>query len=327
MSSIRIRFILRRVLIASLSLMVLLAVIVPTLHFYLGEGRQTILIDYKNEHTQNQSLIMNATLLDVDFEKMNYLIHFNLQPNGTLANSQGLLMHETVISFSPFQKFVYYEGDPLSSLQVTLRYDDGNPIDYPFDRYTGYFEMDAYIKPSSNASSSPLNESTNGRQSLPISFNLDASLTSFSFTPTFTPLNQRLGLKILTGRSTTTLGFSLFMCILMWALSLIMAMYGYQVLMHKRPVHAHACMLGITMLFALPALRSSQPGIPNVGCISDILGFYWNMAIIALESITILICWVTRWDSKDSTSSKIRNEPKQMDKIDHIDHFEHIAAS
>ncbi|CAO3628291.1 unnamed protein product [Cunninghamella blakesleeana] len=263
-----IRTLLRRIFVVSFFIVILLAVIVPTWRAYMGEGQETILIDYKNEHTRNESLIINARLLDVDFDKMSYSIHFNLQPNGTLVNPQGYLLHETTISFTPFQRFIFSEGDTLSSLQVSFKYDDGNSIDYPFDQYTGYFEMDATIKILNNNNSFI-------EQPLPISFNLDASLTSFSFTPTFTPMEHRLGLKTMTGRSKTTLGFSFFMCFLMWALSLIMAMYGYQVLIHKRPVHAHACMLGISMLFALPAMRSAQPGVPDAGCISDVLGFYW----------------------------------------------------
>lgn len=118
-------------------------------------------------------------------------------------------------------------------------------------------------------------------QSIPITFHLDASITSFHFMPTLQHRQyasngtDRISLKILTGRSTTTQGFSIFICVLMWLLSLAMGLFGFQVVFRKRRADAHACMIGITTLFALPAVRSAQPGIPDVGCVSDILGFYW----------------------------------------------------
>ncbi|KAF9370590.1 hypothetical protein CPB97_002633, partial [Podila verticillata] len=46
---------------------------------------------------------------------------------------------------------------------------------------------------------------------------------------------------------------------------------------------------------ALPALRETQPGIPAIGCAADVLGFYWNMAIIAISSIMILMSSALRW--------------------------------
>ncbi|KAI8926398.1 hypothetical protein BC831DRAFT_229063 [Entophlyctis helioformis] len=36
------------------------------------------------------------------------------------------------------------------------------------------------------------------------------------------------------------------------------------------------------LLFALPALRNSQPGAPPIGCTADVAGFFWNMLITGL---------------------------------------------
>ncbi|KAI8070054.1 hypothetical protein BC940DRAFT_254439 [Gongronella butleri] len=281
MSLLCIRLLLKRVFTLLLFILVLLAVIIPTWHVYMGEGREAILIDYVHPNaSQPQALSVNASLLDVSFNEKKYMIHFVFEPSPGMLNAHGQLVHNTTISFSAMKKFVFSAGDALMPFQVDFDYDEGDPIDYPFDRYTGYFE--------------------------------------------------RLGLRILTGRSSTTLGFSLFMCLLMWALSLILAVFGFQVAFRHRPVHAHGCMIGVTMLFALPTLRSAQPGVPeNTGCIADVLGYYWNMAIIALQSITILGCWVARWSPQKEKEHKhlAKTDSQQtLHKFGHLEHIEHFAS-
>jgi hypothetical protein len=38
----------------------------------------------------------------------------------------------------------------------------------------------------------------------------------------------------------------------------------------------------IGLLFALPAMRNTQPEVPPIGVAVDVLGFFWNMSITAL---------------------------------------------
>jgi hypothetical protein len=143
-------------------------------------------------------------------------------------------------------KYIHFPaGETMEPIEIVFNYDFGNDVDYPFDQYSGYFEIMA-------------SQTGNISATIPISFKLEASVTTYSFNPTLRQFNyvtDKIGLKIVAGRSTTTLGFSIFICILMWALSLVIALISYQVVLRGRRVDAHSTMLGITMLFALPALR------------------------------------------------------------------------
>ncbi|KAI9031528.1 hypothetical protein CLU79DRAFT_694038 [Phycomyces nitens] len=264
------------------------------------------------------SLYVAASVMDVNFNEKSYKVHFLIQPNGTLANAYGQLNQPIIVSFSSGGSHRFEAGDTADPIRVEFSYDFGTEMDYPFDQYSGYFELYA----------SYANDTIQG---IPITFHLEASLSSFSFTPTLESLPNepdRVGLKIVTGRSTTTLGFSIFVCTLMWALTLIMSLFGYQVAVKKRRVDAHACMIGITMLFALPALRSAQPGIPEVGCTSDVLGFYWNMAIIASASITVIVCWVARWNETYDIHEHSHNHanPTEIPKQGSAQHIEHVVC-
>ncbi|KAM3582476.1 F-box only protein 9 [Umbelopsis sp. WA50703] len=171
-------------------------------------------------------------------------------------------------------KYIHFPaGETMEPIEIVFNYDFGNDVDYPFDQYSGYFEIMA-------------SQTGNISATIPISFKLEASVTTYSFNPTLRQFNyvtDKIGLKIVAGRSTTTLGF----------------------ILRGRRVDAHSTMLGITMLFALPALRSAQPGIPPVGCAADILGFYWNMAIIACSAVAITMCWAVRWRAEANDTMSI----------------------
>ncbi|KAF9203020.1 hypothetical protein BGZ59_001865 [Podila verticillata] len=150
------------------------------------------------------------------------------------------------------------------SVDVTMPYMQGATIDYPFDEYKSYFEILA-------------NKDRGQLHRIPVSLTFLGMLQTVEFVPVvrLDPSDTyKISLQILTRRSPTTIGFSLFIVLIMWALSIA---------------------IGIIAMQALPALRETQPGIPAIGCAADVLGFYWNMAIIAISSIMVLMSSALRW--------------------------------
>ncbi|KAI7860143.1 hypothetical protein BDC45DRAFT_564147 [Circinella umbellata] len=276
----------------------LLAIIIPTWRIYSKDGQETTLVSYSAPNNHGESLYISANVLDVDFSGKTYRLHCTVKPNGTLANEYGQLNQPVFVSFSSLSKYYIDTGDANNPIDALFSYHLGDDIDYPFDHYSSTFEVYA----------SYANDTT---RVIPITFSLSASLTSFAFQPIIVDPEpnetDRVSLKIDTGRSPTTIGFSIFTCVLMWALSLVLTTFAYQVVIRRRRVDAHACMVGISMLFALPALRSAQPGAPEIGCTSDIVSFYWNMAIIAIDSVAVIICWVVRWSDDNGPSSSFYN--------------------
>lgn len=43
-----------------------------------------------------------------------------------------------------------------------------------------------------------------------------------------------------------------------------------------RKVEPPTIAVNAALLFALPALRNTQPGVPPVGALIDVCGFFWN---------------------------------------------------
>ena len=146
-----------------------------------------------------------------------------------------------------------------------MPYMQGATIDYPFDAYKSYFEIMANLEKEQ-------------LHKVPVSLTFLGMLQSVQFIPTVRLSNEdlyKIAIEIFTRRSPTTIGFSLFIVLIMWCLSISIGIIAIQVIRQYRVSDEHVLTLGITTLFALPALRETQPGIPAIGCAADVLGFYW----------------------------------------------------
>jgi hypothetical protein len=50
--------------------------------------------------------------------------------------------------------------------------------------------------------------------------------------------------------------------------------------------------MSIGLLFALPSLRNVQPDVPIIGSAIDVLGFFWNMSMIAFAVMAFCAAFV-----------------------------------
>lgn len=97
-------------------------------------------------------------------------------------------------------------------------------------------------------------------------------------------------------RSAFTRFLSMFVVLMMWLLStfvLVVAIDYNIVRPHRddKPSERVAAMC-ISMLFALPGMRQLQPGIPPVGCLVDVCGWYPNMVMISVAVLLSLAQYV-----------------------------------
>lgn len=97
-------------------------------------------------------------------------------------------------------------------------------------------------------------------------------------------------------RNVTTKGFSLFIVGLSWILSLCQFFIAAQSVLRNREMIPQIIALPATLLFALPSLRAIQPGIPPIGIVLDMAGFFWNMAMVAISLIITFIMFIFQYD-------------------------------
>ncbi|KAF8927826.1 hypothetical protein BGZ52_004054 [Haplosporangium bisporale] len=263
------------------------AIVIPIFLIYRHEGdnaRAVVEVGPQGVSHTGDYIHVVGSVVSVDFEDKNFRVHFEFTPHGTLAGDDGVLTSAVSVSLF-YTTLTFPDSQIMRSVDVTMPYMQGATIDYPFDEYKSYFEILA-------------NKDRGQLHRIPVSLTFLGMLQTVEFVPVvrLDPSDTyKISLQILTRRSPTTIGFSLFIVLIMWALSIAIGIIAMQVIRSHRMTDEHILTLGITTLFALPALRETQPGIPAIGCAADVLGFYWNMAIIAISSIMVLMSSALRW--------------------------------
>lgn len=90
-------------------------------------------------------------------------------------------------------------------------------------------------------------------------------------------------------RSTTSIFFSMFIAAGMWLLSLSAFVVAAAVMTTRGAVQGPVVCVVASLLFALPAIRATQPGVPQFGCTVDLAGFMWNMSLVLVATVGLLV--------------------------------------
>ncbi|KAJ1923695.1 hypothetical protein IWQ60_005721 [Tieghemiomyces parasiticus] len=273
----------RRIIWGLLMLAFWLAIVPPVFIAYLREGGRSdtplnILADETPDYISLTVIVQQA-----DLPGHQLALYVAATPMGRFNTARKELATNLTGNFG-FKTVQYAAGSLMPSNTLTIPA-LGSPRLYPFDEYTSALRIGFTF-------------TDGGKAPVPIRVNMYGSVQTLDFDidVTLAPdLPQTLDIVIATGRTKTTLFFALFISIISWALSLTLLILAFQVVVSRRDIPAPLLVLGITLLFSLPALRSSQPGIPALGCASDMLAYFWNLFIVALSSVSIILTWVLRW--------------------------------
>ncbi|HEX8747720.1 MAG TPA: DUF4436 family protein, partial [Pyrinomonadaceae bacterium] len=107
-----------------------------------------------------------------------------------------------------------------------------------------------------------------------------------------------VGIDMTISRSSTVIFFSLFISALMWGAAIGVLLLVLSVLLRGRKIEVGMFSFLSALLFAMVAVRNSQPGVPPIGAFSDFISFFWAEVILALCLMTILFTWLLRPTAK-----------------------------
>ncbi|KAJ7836620.1 hypothetical protein B0H13DRAFT_2678082 [Mycena leptocephala] len=170
---------------------------------------------------------------------------------------------------------------------------DGPISHFPFDVYSGSLVIGAQsltnatdnsVVPCAETFDRDLSEVNDITTTvLPLYFQIGQDLDSFSAHPS---------LQQLSGND--TLAFFVLMFITTWLVTLGVIIATAVVLLKNRQTERLDIVETSTaLLFALPSLRSATPGIPDTPTVSDAVGYFWHIALLALRFIFLGISlWI-----------------------------------
>jgi len=160
---------------------------------------------------------------------------------------------------------------------------------YPFDSYLTIITAGASLQ--------------NGSTQTPIPLCLEAavSLTNFVATqtrgsgtyPTVNSGSAHAVLSLQFSRSVVVQFASMLIVVLMWCVSgFIFGLALDHVFFRPREPAGPTVGFFISTIFSFPAIRNTQPGVPPIGAMVDMFGFFWNMILLVLAALLMLSAFV-----------------------------------
>jgi len=158
----------------------------------------------------------------------------------------------------------------------------GNPNSYPFDSYSALLPITASIQSTG--------------EGLPLTVYTQGAVQGFTTSTTFAEGSDdgsRVLVTFTIQRSNTTRLFAAIVFLLMWFLSLSIFIAAMSVWFRGKNAELPLVTISAGLLFALPNIRNSQPGVPiPVGTTEDMVGFFWNILLVSASAISLLIKWI-----------------------------------
>ncbi|KAK9723016.1 hypothetical protein K7432_002266 [Basidiobolus ranarum] len=276
-------FYFRRLFYAGITAIFLCSFVLPVFIIYLQKGPKYINTQYGS--TLETRLDMMITVVTVDSISLRSTLSVDFNPMGSLITDGKLKLNDTVSVNFLYKSFTFPQNSSsiLPSGEISVPFYEGTRRNYPFDVYKGDVLLYAAIP------------KVGDDLVVPISVSFTANVQNFEISPVFSVQDEFNMITFTARRSNNTKVFSICVIILMWALSLGISSLAFQIVMLKREIQPPIMALGVSMLFSLPALRNIQPGIPSIGCGADMIGFFWNMFLVAISAIGFIWTYSATW--------------------------------
>jgi len=277
-----------------------------------GENRSFHLADKQTAGADY--LKVEIKVIAVDPVKGDMAVRLSFDPEGALAKDEFSPAEDMTLfinSATGKQEHKFEKGKRINPIDATLTL-DGQASDYPFDSHDANLwmilttpvkaetrseqpkeagdEEPSAAKPPAKASVFDTNEpvamAVEFEGSIP-GLKLEAEKDKESELG-YTSIDMKIS------RSSTVVFFSTFVMVLMLCLTTAATIMMLRFWLGNRKIELGAMSLYGAMLFAFPAMRNSQPGVPPLGTYSDYVSFFWAEALIAILLVTIISLWALR---------------------------------
>ncbi len=189
-------------------------------------------------------------------------------------------------------EITFKEGKPMIVPALKFNLVKGKINNYPFDKHIAKVAISIDPLASIGKKFAPFQLNP-----VPLEFKFHADVPGFDIS--YQPMEENssifIYIDIAATRSIPVRFFALVIIVIMWVLSTMALLLALKVMKSgKLPEVGMLSWTGV-MLFAFPAIRNAQPGVPPVGTASDFLSFFWTEIIVVVALVIIGSCWLKRY--------------------------------
>ncbi|HJQ23401.1 MAG TPA: DUF4436 family protein [Blastocatellia bacterium] len=301
-------------IIVALAACVLAFVYVTVLRGYKSEGDNRS-FHISDKPADNDYIKVDLKVIGVDPIKGDMTVRMAFNPEGDMQKDEFSPAHDITLfinSATGKQEHKFEKGKRMNPMDVTIPL-EGQASDYPFDSHEAVLEMimttpvKAEAKPEQPketgdeehaAAPKPQEKGSfyDTNEPVPMAVEFEGSIPGLKLDAEKDKDSDvgYTGIEMKISRSSTVVFFSTFVMILMLCLTLVAIIMMLRFWLGGRKVELGAMSLYGAMLFAFPAMRNSQPGVPPLGTYSDFISFFWAESLIAILLVTIISLWAFR---------------------------------
>ena len=283
-------------------------------------------------------------VVSVDVARKQVKVHMQMRLSGSVAKDEftpAVNLRFLTNTVQGQQRYEFPRGERLIPIEGEFAL-AGEQNMYPFDKYEATFAflatkpgqvskplpLPAVTKPRHKGKENKINneidalaiqdnsEKLVGASELakytpvPISLDMKASIPGFKFTAESVRSDTKevtliqLDLQRAQNVIVASLGIQLMM--LMLALSMLaMVTFGT---IHGKESALIPLSISATLIFGLPALRDTQPGIPPLGAFSDYVSYLWAESIVVMCTIISIWTWISRHRPKKTSTTSNKTD-------------------
>ena len=327
-----------RILAIPLVIVFYLAVLYYNLH---ESDRRSLTL--KQDSPAADAVHVSLKIVNLDVARGEITARMRIRLTGKIAKDEftpAVNLRFLVNAFQGQQRFDLERGERMSPLTVVFPL-VGEPNLYPFDTHEAILAF-AATKPGQETKPPPAPHSASeksislldrlkkagereagetppsqlklvgktelaSRTQVPVSVDLSASIPGFKFDGEIVETGQEqvTGIQLKLRRANNvivaSLGIQLMMVLL--ALSMLaMVLFGT---MKGKGSAIDPLYIAPVLIFGLPALRDTQPGVPPLGAFSDYLSYLWAESIVAACTIIAIWTWIARHRSDNEPPPEV----------------------